>query len=242
MGAPEHDERIGRSMTQEPLPLPGELEPFRYQLAPYAKPAVTFGAADGAPGVGDCHVGGHPYLPHGAPWPVDVRGVPMTFVLQLNFEQVPALPGFPRAGLLQWFVGADEVLGQLLGNPRVRDGFDVRYFPGPSGPSVVEPGAPTPTPPEAHTPLDRPGPVAMAFTPALDMPDWESVETTRLQRDLPWSEIERFTGRDRADVWEPLNPQGGRIGGYPSFVQYDPRRSTRLGRCSSSSTPTRTSA
>lgn len=206
-----------------PLPLPGELEPFRTMLAPYAKPAAGFGAAAGVPTVGDCHVGGHPYLPQGVPWPADVRGVPMTFLLQVNFEQTPALPGFPQTGLLQWFVGADDVLGQSLENPRARTGFDVRYFPGPSGPSVAEPGAPTPTDAEAHSPLDRPGPVAMAFAPVLDMPDWESVDTVRLQRDLPWQEVERFAGRSRADVWEPLNPQGGRIGGYPSFVQYDPR-------------------
>lgn len=210
-------------MTEVPLPLPGELEPFRYLLAPYARATATFAAAAGPPGVGDCHVGGHPYLPHGAPWPCDVHGVQMTFVLQLNFEQVPALPGFPRTGLLQWFVGTDDVLGQNLENPRLRGGFDVRYFPGPSGPSVAGPDAATPTPPEAHSPLDRPGPVAMAFTTVFDMPDWDSSDTTRLQRSLPWDEIERFAGRGRADIWEPLNPQGGRIGGYPSFIHYDPR-------------------
>gem|GEM_PF-2645552 len=65
-------------------------------------------------------MGGMPYFPkdyppdvfympypgevHATPWPKDAKtGKELLLLLQLNFEEMPALPGFPMSGILQLF-------------------------------------------------------------------------------------------------------------------------------------------
>ncbi len=75
-------------------------------------------------------IAGTPYMPASVEWPIFRHG-PMRFFAQLNFGELPALPGFPRHGILQLFGGTDEVYG--LDDP---DGSFVRYIEDTSEPSV----------------------------------------------------------------------------------------------------------
>lgn len=56
-------------------------------------------------------IGGPVYLPENTPYPVDNAGAPMLFLTQINFAEMPAIPGFPAQGILQLFARADEELG-----------------------------------------------------------------------------------------------------------------------------------
>lgn len=49
-------------------------------------------------------VGGHPYLVDAERYPLDSAGNPLAFIAQLNFTDLPLLPGYPGVGLLQFFV------------------------------------------------------------------------------------------------------------------------------------------
>lgn len=49
-------------------------------------------------------VGGHPYLVDAQLHPLDSIGNPLAFIAQLNFSDLPSLPGYPTQGLLQFFV------------------------------------------------------------------------------------------------------------------------------------------
>nr|CEL12993.1 hypothetical protein [Kibdelosporangium sp. MJ126-NF4]CTQ98679.1 hypothetical protein [Kibdelosporangium sp. MJ126-NF4] len=71
-----------------------ELRPLLNQVAlPSADLRLTGGPPESATG---SYLTGHPYLPEGAPWP-QYNGVPMFCVVQVNFADVGALPGFPSA-------------------------------------------------------------------------------------------------------------------------------------------------
>ena len=47
---------------------------------------------------------GLPYWPKGTEYPIDIDGQPMAMLVQLNFSELPPLPGYPRSGLLQFFI------------------------------------------------------------------------------------------------------------------------------------------
>lgn len=49
-------------------------------------------------------LGGNPYWPKDDEFPT-YKGHPMMFLAQLNFSELPNLPGFPTTGLLQFFCG-----------------------------------------------------------------------------------------------------------------------------------------
>lgn len=57
------------------------------------------------------HVGGPVYLPQNISYPLDTDGNPMLFIIQINFAEIPNIPGYPKEGVFQLFVQADEMLG-----------------------------------------------------------------------------------------------------------------------------------
>ncbi len=81
-------------------------------------------------------VGGRPYIQGGGHFPRGkgfFEGEHLHLLAQLNFAELPALPGMPSSGLLQFFVAADErrrhVYGADSTNPTAPDGFRVVYHP-----------------------------------------------------------------------------------------------------------------
>jgi len=55
---------------------------------------------------------GVPYWPKGAEYPHDIDGQPMAMLAQLNFRELPELPGYPRAGIVQFFVAVSPDEGR----------------------------------------------------------------------------------------------------------------------------------
>nr|WP_042178819.1 DUF1963 domain-containing protein [Kibdelosporangium sp. MJ126-NF4]CTQ99137.1 hypothetical protein [Kibdelosporangium sp. MJ126-NF4] len=93
-------------------------------------------------------------------WP-QYNGVPMFCVAQINFADVGPLPGFPAAGVLQWFVGADSPsFGLTFGDKEGIDGFEVRWYTDTAARTVAPPSAPMPW----HVVSQEPG-VYTPFTP-----------------------------------------------------------------------------
>ncbi len=91
--------------------LHARLERHRAAILKLLKPRVVFTltAAEGlTPWASQLGSGGHPYLRIDHDWPRDrVTGRALVMVAQINFAEVPPLPGFPERGLLQVFI-ADE--------------------------------------------------------------------------------------------------------------------------------------
>ncbi|MBE1442095.1 YwqG family protein [Paenibacillus sp. OAS669] len=60
--------------------------------------------------IGNSRIAGCPDLPPSIDWPIDSDGEYWTFIAQINLEELPVLPfdGFPKRGILYFFLGLDE--------------------------------------------------------------------------------------------------------------------------------------
>ena len=78
-------------------------------LAKVGRPAV-FAALDDAPAsdAARSKVFGPVFLPSNQPYPTDRVGKRKRFVVQINFAELPTLPGFPTSGILQLFLPDNE--------------------------------------------------------------------------------------------------------------------------------------
>lgn len=200
---------------------------------------LPFTLEPGEGGLTESKMGGTPYLPKGEKWPVDGRGVPMTFLAQVDCTRLEALPDFPHTGLLQFFIGADDVLGMDFDNMTAPSGFRVLYWEE-TDPSVTQADIPLPPPPEEWcTPLGE-TPCRICFREAReqDIPDGDHLFETLFCRE--WNR--RRPEKPIRNIWEfyGLFPKAGRpydvlaaepegekarhqLDGYPYFTQSDPR-------------------
>ncbi len=73
------------------------------------------------------------YFPKGESHPKDKEDRPMAIIAQINFEEIPHLKGYPKTGILQFFIAAhDDLLGwdeDNFANPGNNQGYHVRFFP-----------------------------------------------------------------------------------------------------------------
>lgn len=179
-----------------------------------------------APAITDSYVGGHPFLPTGQTWPVDAAGEPMHFVAQVNFADVPALPGFPTSGLLQMFVASDDTWGLTFDDTMGLTGFHCRWYTTDDLRQPVEAtsASPIPIPHDSCSPVtDSTTPRRVAFTGTRMLPQgWEHLQPD-VERNPRAFEV-------LADLWEEhedladatLDGWDVQVGGWPSFVQSPP--------------------
>ncbi|OJJ19849.1 hypothetical protein BKI52_15315 [marine bacterium AO1-C] len=96
------------------LYLPQLFEPFRPQLEATQLDYINITATpsrDEALTLTQSKFGGYPYLPADFEYPCNSRGEMMPLLAQINFEEMPALVGFPTKGLLQFYATDDEMMG-----------------------------------------------------------------------------------------------------------------------------------
>jgi uncharacterized protein YwqG len=175
-------------------------------------------------------LGGAFYSPPGFLWPLDARSRPLWPLAQLNFAGLPGLDGFPRAGILQFFIAGDDLYGMDLDHPTRQTGFRVVYHPQ-VGESTV------PNPPQVEVEDESMLPFTGEFSLAA-RPDTMSMTPSDWRFDIAFSEASsRQPGRAGSpgplefndDVHNAMIESdekgifGHRIGGYPTFTQTDPR-------------------
>jgi uncharacterized protein YwqG len=160
---------------------------------------------DGTAGPTQSKVGGEPYLHSSVAYPLSPAGAPLAFLAQINFAEVPHMEGYPKDGILSFFFDSShELYGLDLDRPTSQRGFRVLYIP---AAEISRGAAPTLSPPAPDfSPLDpKTRNVKMHFRK-----DSESISSSdyRCPR----------TSHDR-------QPEGSghKIGGFPYFVQSDPR-------------------
>ena len=73
-------------------------------LAESKRPVCRLRFSQEAFGLTDSHLGGVPYLPHEAAYPIGKDGQPLWLCAQINFSQVPPVEGFPTGGILQFYL------------------------------------------------------------------------------------------------------------------------------------------
>ncbi len=208
------------------LQLPEQLLPYESQLAATRKDFVHLLLSDTKPvRPWSGKLGGHPWWPKGEAWPVNAEGAQLLFLAQFNFEEMPALEGFPRQGLLQFFIFDDYLYGQQPENAADQQTFRVIYRP------------------EIHHNIDALT-TDFSFLRSYrydDLPLEPGMELAfdyqKEQGYLPPddNQFEALMGKDffaqfgaaewsLQDAWHKIaGGQGHKAGGYPHFAQYDPR-------------------
>lgn len=181
------------------------------------------------------YFGGFPYLPSDADWPL-IDGEPAVFTGQVNFAEVPPLAGFPRSGLLQWFTGSDDTLGLTFDETQGAVGFVVRSYADAGRASQQPVSAEPPMASEYYSNLDTDAGATMTFAAGRCLPDWDELDEAS-QADPFWVRLAEAVGQDPEQLPDGLYSdyvQGGleqvvplvlgsKIGGYPTFIQADPR-------------------
>lgn len=203
-----------------------ELEQFKGWYLNQQRPAVTLSLFEEIePGPRGCHVGGRVWIPEGEAWPTTSDGVPLQFLAQIDFADLPPLADFPRTGVLQFFTGADDLYGANFDD--LFDGaFRVIWRPeqAASGTLMESPG-----PEEDYSPLSRklrqasfrlePRPVTML--PSAYSADVEAYRPAILDRPGSDEIVEWMNGHETADR------EVHHVGGYPGTTQDDFRREAR---------------
>ncbi|MGL5012085.1 MAG: DUF1963 domain-containing protein [Paracoccaceae bacterium] len=129
-----------RARLRAPRITAAELDALQARLAAAALPVVRVSLLTDHPfSATASRVGGPPYVDSARRhWPV--RGkeeLPMLFLAQINFAEMPPLEDFPRKGILQLFALADKH-GYIQGTDRKTDRV-IRWFPEPAGTLTLQP-------------------------------------------------------------------------------------------------------
>ncbi len=199
-----------------------------------AKPAISLSVSELQPAPESTRVGGYPYVPatEDFTWPVNSAGEKLTFVLQVNFSELPRLEGTPESGLLQWWVdGHSDTWGLTFTKEDTgREGLYLKHY---SAEQLTEAKYPIdaelPSEDElGEPPLFNPE-KSFGFTAKLDwsLPSGEGVY--KLEEELRglYGELEDALYERKLEL--PFQTNAIQVAGYPHFVQGDPRDSSRPG-------------
>lgn len=191
-------------------------------------PFVKVKLTPGETGPLESKIGGMPYMPEGFEYPLDVteggNGRPLAFLAQLNFGEIPPLEGFPREGILQFYISDSENYGLNFEEPNQQKGFRVIFHK-----QVGNPATNNEVSPSALLPVK--GEFRLSFEPGI-MPitcsdfRFDKYLLEAYNEAFPSAQVpsvDRIPEERLDNIYDRLEAPGHRIGGYPDFVQIDPR-------------------
>jgi uncharacterized protein YwqG len=213
------------------LTLPKGLEQFRDRFEATVKPYVEIQAHPTREAtLWQSKFAGFPYLPKGFDYPKTPEGDYLYLLAQINFREVPRLEGFPEKGILQFYIAGNNLYGCNYEDRMSQTGFRVLYFP---DSDLNEDNL--------ITNFDfLPNLWDIEFTPfSIYTQDRnECFALTFNQQSAPITtcdyKFDELIGRDVCDAlvndvdlddeYYDMYPVGHKLGGYPNFVQEDPRQ------------------
>lgn len=179
-------------------------------------------------------VGGVPYMPVGYQYPMSkTTGTPLALLAQINFEEMPSLEGFLQKGILQFFIPYDDDLyGLDYENPLNQDDFriiyhgDIDHSADQQKPFLIEGKDPG----DFLSPIIYGSEYRIVYeqkTRGIPMIHPRFKELLR-EKCLRYLNLEVESPYRLLDVisdetYDKLSAEGHGIGGYPVFVQDDPR-------------------
>jgi uncharacterized protein YwqG len=231
----------GQRAAKGPGKLPAELGPYRTAIE---SSRLEFVRVRVEKGLGakpwSSSFLGRAYRPKGTAWPTDREGKAMALLAQIHFAEVPALAGYPRKGLLQFFVspgeGRDHIWGMAMyqETPYVAERyfeslmepahFRVVYHPEViTDESQLDLAAPPQT--DGHLPVVTPA--ILSFVSDQEYVPPTDYRFEQIVGKQPYRLFESFGEREQQVAQEyfeyAYRPYAAKIGGYGYFVQEDPR-------------------
>lgn len=204
--------------------LPKELEPYREDIVASSR-TFTRVLPDKQRQTlpWESKVGGIPYQPKDSAFPVGSSGLPLRFLAQLNFSEMPALSPFPDKGIVVFYIDDAPLFGMNPEDPGRQLDYRVLFFPDANQDhNALRLDYPLDSPydylphhPEISFPLlfER----AEEVAPVTDYGFWERFGQDFFQRfgASSWDVLEAYEKQFRSD--------GHKVGGYAYFTQDDPR-------------------
>ena len=188
--------------------------------------------------VTDSKVGGVPYIPKGGALPRSADGKPLFMLAQINCEQLPENNLYPRKGLLQFWIAdtEDPLYGLDYDDPCSNDFKRVLYFSTIGEALSIDDFISDYTFDDNHLPFNSKKQFALHFKKDTESISLEGRAATQFFFEK-WNEafstqittIDEFFEEVPNDICEEINasllkePTGHKIGGYPYFIEYDPR-------------------
>ncbi|MEG1616531.1 MAG: YwqG family protein [Bacteroidales bacterium] len=214
-----------------PINVEGDEKELAGDLFLESEDSVTITLFESDCTVYDSKVGGLPYMPKNFQYPMDLRSgredKPLGFLAQINLEQLPPLNGFPKYGILQFFIGTDCLFGLDVENPTTENGFRVIFHEELHKEDHLLKKLPVSLNSECVSPVMKE--LKMGFTPAESVIafsdfrfDKALLEAYRVIDPMVTS-IDQIPSEILDKMDELCNASGSRIGGFPLFTQSDPR-------------------
>nr|WP_314753792.1 YwqG family protein [uncultured Capnocytophaga sp.] len=188
--------------------------------------------------VTDSKVGGVPYIPKGGALPKSAEGKPLFMLAQINCEQLPENNLYPKKGLLQFWIAdtEDPLYGLDYDDPCSNDFKRVLYFSTIGEALSIDDFISDYTFDDNHLPFNSKKQFALHFKKDTESISLEGRAATQFFFEK-WNEafstqittIDEFFEEVPNDICEEINasllkePTGHKIGGYPYFIEYDPR-------------------
>ena len=192
--------------------------------------SVRFTLKDEIPSVFESKIGGVPYFPSGAEIPVDSNGNPLRFLMQIKCSDIQRLDCFPKQGMIQFWICADDCWGMCD-----KKGFRVIYYDAISDSTTTPQMSAFNDMEKEFFPLK--GEYGVAFLPTIeDAPknsaEYEetfckyfneiSGEAIKSPYDLEFKLNLPFDVLNEA-IYTNNSAYGHKVGGFSDFCQYDPR-------------------
>lgn len=211
------------------------LGPYRGALEATRRAVVHIGLeAFPEDGLQASKVGGRAWWPAGHAAPAGEDGRPLVLLAQINLAEVPAMPGWPERGLLQFFIAANNFYGANFdaGNDvetlsRQRN-FRVVYW---ADPSVQGQALAAGHDGDGYLPHNPHRPRRMRFEAGTETVSGSDYRIDDVFGGDAWQVLERWAEENGFDdetayvILEELGGPGHKLGGYPFFTQTDPRDS-----------------
>lgn len=199
------------------LKFPKEFDTLLPVIKNSEKPIIKIRLKKAKTELHQCKVGGDPWFPRTMTYPEDSQGKPLVLLAQLNFAHMPLLPGFPKEGILQFFIsGNDDVFGMNFDDATVQKDFRVIFHDKAEAEELMS-GFPS---------------VSGEFLPFESeclmefYVDTEPVSPSdyRLEDVFPDMDFPDCLGEKASDFYcENCSGEGHKCGGYGYFTQSDPR-------------------
>ena len=186
----------------------------------------------------DSKLGGTPYIPQGGALPTSVDGKPLFMLAQINCEQLPENTLYPKKGLLQFWIAATEapLYGLDYEAPCSNDFKRVIHYPTFGEALPIDDFINDYTFDDENLPFNSKRQFALHFKKDTESISLEERAATQFFFEK-WNEafsthittIDEFFDEVPDDICEEINayllkePTGHKIGGYPYFIEYDPR-------------------
>ncbi|WP_158643805.1 YwqG family protein [Pseudobacter ginsenosidimutans] len=173
---------------------------------------------------GQSKFGSYPKLPLNFSYPRDQHGEYMFPLAQINFRELPPMPGYPRTGFLQFYISADDTYGYRFDN-RPNDfrilffeeadvenfQADFSFLQSTMGSESVPLSEPLSLQFELKEEYFGLGNVTNQMNPGISLEQIAAQYDEELEEELMTCAYDHFT------------PSGHKLGGYAYFTQTDPR-------------------